>query len=370
METRQSIVYFTDLRADVKRTLMDKLDCLLERLGVDTLYRRGHIVAIKLHFGEKGNTSFIRPVFVRRVADRIKGTGARAFLTDTNTLYVGTRTNSVSHLETAITNGFDYAVTGAPIIIADGLRGESTEHVRVDGRHLKEVCIAREIASADGIVCLTHFKCHELTGFGGALKNIGMGCAGREGKLAQHSRCAPKVDPEGCTACGECVASCPADAIDMGAKAVIREGSCIGCGYCIAVCPEGTIKVQWDETTEALQEKMVEHVKGALKDKEGMCVYINFLTQISPACDCYGHTDAPVVPDIGILASRDPVAIDHASAALVNAERGLKGSALTDGFEPGADKFRGVHPSIDWMVQLRYAERMGIGTLRYRLEEV
>lgn len=366
----ESTVYFADLRANVQRNLLDKIDGLLLSVGISARFGKGHLVGVKLHFGEKGNTSYIRPVFVRRVVDRITDTGARPFLTDTNTLYVGTRGNSVSHLRTAIENGFAYSVAGAPIIIADGLRGESKELIEVNGRHCREVSIAREIVSATALVVLTHFKCHELTGFGGALKNVGMGCASREGKLTQHSRCAPKVDPEGCTACGDCAPGCPADAIDIGAVAFINDKLCIGCGHCIAICPEGTINVQWDESSAAVQEKMVEHAVGALANKEDRCVYLNFLTQISPTCDCYGHTDAPIVNDIGILASDDPVAIDQASTDLVNSHKGLADTALTTGHEPGGDKFRGVHPEIDWNVQLESAVKMGLGSRSYRLVEV
>ncbi|MBI5560000.1 MAG: DUF362 domain-containing protein [Deltaproteobacteria bacterium] len=365
-----SVVYFAGLRADAKRNLLDKLDDLLLLTGVEGMFRRGHIVAVKLHFGEKGNTSFIQPVFARRVVERVKKTGAMVFLTDTNTLYAGTRTTSVGHLETAITNGFDYAVAGAPLIIADGLRGDGKAGVKVGGKHFEEVSIAREIYSSDGVVFLTHFKCHELTGFGGVLKNMGMGCAAREGKLLQHSNCPPAIDPGGCTACGDCAASCPALAIELAGKAVIKEEACTGCGYCMAVCPEGAINIRWNESAERVQEKMAEYAKGAVKGKEERCVYINFLVHISPTCDCYGHTDAPVVPDIGILASIDPVALDQASADLVNSKRGFEESALTKGFEEGGDKFRGVHPSIDWTVQLKYAEGIGLGRRRYTLKEV
>lgn len=370
MKDNISTVYLANLRADVKFNLLNKLDDLLSRTGIAEVFKKGHLIAVKLHFGEQGNTSYIRPVFVRRVVERIKETGARPFLTDTNTLYVGKRTNTVSHIECAILNGFDFAVAGAPIIIADGLRGESAEKIRVDGKHLKEVSIAREIVSASGLVFLTHFKCHELTGIGGAFKNIGMGCASREGKLAQHSNCAPRVDPEGCTACGECVLICPSDAIEIGAKAIIIDRLCIGCSSCIAACPEGTIKVQWNENASNVQEKMIEHAKGALMGKDGKCIYINFITQVSPLCDCYGHTDAPIVPDVGILASTDPVAIDQASVDLVNAQEGLKGTSLSSGHEPGGDKFRGVHPNIDWNVQLEYAEKLELGTRRYSIVEV
>ncbi|MBI5491925.1 MAG: DUF362 domain-containing protein [Deltaproteobacteria bacterium] len=363
-------VFFSDLRAGPKRNLLDKIDGLVEAVGVRTIFKKGHLVAIKLHFGEKGNTSYIQPVFVRRVVDRVKDTGALPFLTDTNTLYVGTRGNSVEHLKTAIENGFDYSVAGAPLIIADGLRGEDGVAVKVGGRHFEEVNIAREITNADGVVALTHFKCHELTGFGGVLKNVGMGCASREGKLAQHSKCAPMVDPANCTACGDCSLSCPAGAIEVGDAAVIQDSLCIGCGHCIAVCPEGTIRIRWDETTSRLQEKMVEHVKGALAGKQGRGLFLSFITRVSPECDCYGHNDAPIVPDVGIAASLDPVALDQASADLVNSQTGFQNTSLRKNHAPGEDKFRGVHPAVDWEAQLDYAESLGLGKRRYTLKEV
>ena len=193
MKRGKSTVYRTDFRATTQRTIFHKLDDLLLKTGLPAKFKKGHLVAIKLHFGERGNTAYIRPVFVRHIVEMVRQTGAHPFLTDTNTLYVGDRTNSAAHIERAILNGFDFAVTGAPLIIADGLRGESAVRVEVDGRHLREVSIAREIASADGLVVLSHFKCHELTGFGGALKNVGMGCASREGK----ARPALAVRPEG-----------------------------------------------------------------------------------------------------------------------------------------------------------------------------
>jgi len=370
MTTKKSTLWFADLRTDTRVNLLGKLDTLLERTDLSGRFSRGHLVGVKLHFGESGNTAFIPPVFVRRVVERLKETGAEPFLTDTNTLYTGTRSNSVSHTRTAIENGFDYAVVGAPIIIADGLRGAEGVRVGVGGKHFKEVSIAREIVSASGLVVLTHFKCHEMTGFGGALKNVGMGCASREGKLAQHSNCAPVVEAEGCTACGECALVCPADAIEIGAVAVIDDAACIGCGHCIGACPESTIKVEWNETTTGLQEKMIEHVKGALSGKEGMCVYVSFITHVSPACDCYGHSDAPIVADIGILSSTDPVAIDAACADLVNAAPGFEGTALGSGLEAGGDKFRGVYPDVDWTVQLCEAESAGLGSRAYTLVRV
>ena len=370
MPEKKATVYYADLRTTTRRNLLDKIDDLIAAVDAGGRFKKGHLVAVKMHFGEKGNTSFIQPVFVRRVVERIKETGAEPFLTDTNTLYMGTRGNSVSHLRTAYENGFAYAVIGAPVIIGDGLRGELGVKVPVDGKHFKEVDLAGEIVNASGLVVLTHFKCHEMTGFGGAIKNVGMGCASREGKLAQHSNCAPLVDPSGCTACSECADHCPVDAIDVGKVAVIDPKVCIGCGHCIAACPESTINIQWNETTSNLQEKIVEYASALLKPKAGKTIYINFVTRVSPACDCYGHNDSPIVRDIGILASTDIVAIDKASADMVNNEVGLPDTALKSGHGPGKDKFRGVYPTVDWTIQLDCAQAAGLGTKNYKLEKI
>ena len=252
--SNESKVYFTGLRASAGKNLFDKLGELLNAVGIKKTFKKGDLVAIKIHFGEYGNTSYIRPQFARIVVDAVKETEAVPFLTDTNTLYVGRRTNTPEHLECALLNGFGFESTGAPLVIADGLRGESQVKVKIPGgKHLQEAVIARDIASADGIVAITHFKCHELTGFGGTLKNIGMGCASREGKLLQHSNCAPIVDPKGCTACENCVKACPADAITIKKTAFINDKKCIGCSHCIAVCPEGTINVQWNEAVSNIQ---------------------------------------------------------------------------------------------------------------------
>ena len=369
-EDRRPTVWFTDLRTSSRRNLLGKLGELLGLLSLGERFSKGSLVAIKLHFGERGNMSYLSPVFVRHVVDKVKETGARPFLTDTNTLYVASRTNSVSHIETAIAHGFDYSVAGAPVIIADGLRGESRADIKVAGGALDRVHIAAEIADADAMVVLTHFKGHELSGFGGTLKNIGMGCASRAGKLVQHSNCAPEIEADECFACGDCARSCPADAIEVADVASIDDKLCIGCGHCIAVCPEGAVKIVWDATTRDMQEKMAEYAAGALKGKEGKVVFINFITKVSPYCDCYGHNDAPIVHDIGILASTDPVAIDQASVDLVNAATGVEESALKSGHEPGGDKFRGVHPEVEWAVQLERAEELGIGSRDYDLEKI
>lgn len=360
-------VYFSNLRAGPRQNLLQKLEKLLEHVRLSDRVRSGDLVAVKLHFGELGNTAFLRPLYARRVVEVLKRLGARPFLTDANTLYVGTRSNAASHLETALANGFSYACVGAPLVIADGLRGNSHVDRTVRGDHFSTVHIASEIANADAIVCLSHFKAHELSGFGGALKNLGMGCASRKGKLEQHSNVAPKISKKNCVACGLCVKWCAQGAIAVEGKARIDPKRCVGCGECIITCPSGAIQIQWTEGPKIMQEKMAEYAVGALQGKEDRSVFVNFITQVSPACDCYGHADAPIVGDVGITASTDPVAIDQASADLVNRAQGNPDSALSGNLAPGEDKFRGIYPNIDWAVQLAHAQKLGLGTRDYAL---
>lgn len=351
-------VWFGDLSCKPGNSLLDKTGALLRAAGIPEKTGKNALTAVKLHFGEQGNTSFVRPIFLRRIVDEIAAAGGRPFLTDTNTLYVGGRSNSVDHLRTAITNGFAYAVTNAPLVIADGLRGEYAVKVPIGGELFREVAIGGEIVNADAMVVVSHFKGHELSGFGGAIKNLGMGCAARQGKLAQHSSVAPVVRPKGCVSCSVCIDHCPADAIALGGSAaVIDAQKCIGCADCIVLCPEKTILVNWNEASETVQKKMVEHALGAVSGKDGRLLFVTFVTQVSPYCDCYGHNDRPVAPDVGILVSEDPVAIDQACADLV-----LQAA--------GRDPFRQTHPSVDWEIQLAYGEKLGLGTRSYTLEKV
>ena len=366
-----SRVYFADMRASHKENLFDKISKLLSLAGMNQHIAAGDLTAVKIHFGEKGNSAFIRPIFARRVVEEIKKLGAQPFLTDSSTLYPGERKEAVSALTCAIENGFGYACTGAPLIISDGLRGVTETEVAVDGELLKNVYIGSEIVESDSLVCLTHFKCHELTGFGGAIKNLGMGCASRKGKLVQHSTVAPKVADEYCTGCGICLKGCAHDAIAViEGKATIDPNLCVGCSRCITVCPAKAVKIQWNEAADLVMKKMAEYAKGALTGKQGKTIFISFITQVSPACDCYGHADAPIVNDIGICASIDPVAIDQACADLVNAALGNEGSALKNGHEAGGDKFRGVSPDIPWEVQLEHGEKVGLGNRKYELVRI
>ena len=361
-------VYFADVRASAKENLLAKLVRLSERLGLkDVIPPRG-LVAVKLHFGEKGNVAYIRPIFIRQVVEQIRSFGASPFLTDSNTLYSGSRSDSVSHLTTAVENGFAYSVVNAPIIIADGMRGASFDPVLINQELVKTAYVGKEIAEADALVSVAHFKGHEISGFGGTIKNLGMGCASRRGKLVQHSDLSPKVTRKKCVGCGECVEHCSQSAISLeGEKAKIDPGKCIGCGECILICSKGAISVQWNADMKRFQKKMVEYAFAALQGKKGKSAFFNFLSQISPACDCHGHNDAPIVQDLGVLASLDPVAIEQASVDMVNHQKGLEGSSLSVNKEPGGDKFRGLYPQVDWSLQLDYAEKIGMGQRAYEL---
>lgn len=366
-----SPVYFVDLHLKKKTSLLDKVEVLLESLGLRGRFRKGALVAVKLHFGEAGNLAYLRPQWVARVVAYLKKLETRPFLTDTNTLYRGSRSDAVIHLETAVLHGFDFAVVGAPIVIADGLRGNTYEEVELELPVLRKFYLAKEIARADGLVVLTHFKGHELSGFGGAIKNLGMGCAARKGKLEQHSTVAPKIDKRRCVACGTCREFCPVEAPEPveGVKKPryrINEKRCIGCGECLAVCPEEAIKVQWNEKAELLMKKMAEYAAAVLSGHKRRAFFLNFILQVSPACDCYPFNDYPLVRDLGILASEDPVAIDQASVDLVNQEPGLWGSKVKEA-GPGEDKFRKLYPQLPWEITLEHAEKIGLGTRKYEL---
>jgi len=375
----KSPVYFSDLKVDGK-TLLDKLDTLMDRTDLKGKIREKDLVGIKLHFGEKGNTAFVRPIFLRRIVDQLKRYQGKPFLTDTNTLYIGARSEAISHLTTAYQNGFVYSVVNAPLIIADGLRGNSAVKVRIDKPIFKTVSIAQVIHMADALIVVTHFKGHELSGFGGALKNLGMGCASREGKLSQHSNLSPQVKEKACKGCKLCIPWCPVEAILMVPPkkgdankpevAFIDSKKCIGCGECIHTCPTGSIQIQWNENIPIFQKKMVEHAFGAIQKKKGKVLYLNFLTQISPACDCYGYSDTPIVNDIGILSSEDPIAIDQASVDLVNGEEGNRASKLPGAWKPGEDKFRALFPKVDWSIQLSYGEEIGVGMREYEFIKI
>ncbi len=363
-------VYFAPMRSQMKRSMITRAGALLERAGLKTAVAEKDLVAIKLHFGEQGNTGFVNPVFVREVVRRVKALGGRPFLTDANTLYRGERFNAVDHLECALHNGFSYATIEAPLVIADGLDGRDAVDVPVSGRHFDSVRIGSAAVYADAMIAVTHVKGHEATGFGGALKNVGMGLGCRSAKQRMHADFRPEVTAEKCTACGRCVKWCPVGAIAIGPDRVahVDYEVCYGCGECVAACPYAAIATQWKTDANMLQEKIVEHVAGAVAGKEGKALYLSFVTAVSPDCDCWNFSDAPIVPDIGVLASDDIVAIDQAAYDLVTAAVGAPGSR-GEGMGAGDDKFTAI-TGVDGTRAIAYAGEMGLGTREYELVTV
>jgi len=367
-----SQVYMIDMSASWKKSVPAKVSDLFNTLNPGEFFKPKDLIAIKIHFGEAGNTAHIRPQFVRRVADILKNIGTKPFLTDTNTLYAGSRIEAWSHLCTAYDNGFTREVTGAPVIIADGLRGNSDVKVPLNGAHIKNAYIGADIHYADGLVVMTHFKGHELSGFGGTIKNLGMGCASRKGKLDQHSNISPRVNLKKCVGCGECISWCRGSAISLSGEKKVRKAHidperCVGCAECILTCRQGAISIQWNESIPTFMEKMVEYAKAVLSQKTGKAIFMTFVTDVSPLCDCTPFSDRAIVPSVGILASLDPVAIDQAAADLVNQAPGNPMSNLERALEPGADKFKALFPNIDWEHLLDYGEKAGIGTRKYVL---
>ena len=366
----KSKVYFIDFRSRTDEdNKINKVKKLFEAAKFDSLMNEDELVAVKLHFGEEGNDSYLSPVLIRQVVDKILAEGASPFITDTNTLYYGSRHNSPDHIKTAILHGFDFAVAGAPLIIADGLKGENWLSIEIKQKHFDKVKIAGDIESADCMLVMSHFKGHEMAGFGGAIKNLAMGCAAAPGKIEQHE-CVKPIMMEGCKSCGSCIESCPENAIYLSEKGSEMDyDRCIACNNCIFACPESIIKLNSNKMNEFI-EKMTEYALGAVQSKKGKVGYMNFLMDITPDCDCLPWSDSPIVPDIGILISYDPVAIDSASYDLVNMQRGFENSMLHNHHREGEDKFKGVWDMVDGHLQLRYGQEIGLGNLEYELIDI
>ncbi len=339
-------------------SVREKTEWLIKNLDLDKFIRKDDLVAVKLTFGEKDNKGHIDAQYVRFVIDEILALKAKPFLTDTNTLYKGRRQNAVDHINLAHIHGYTPEIAGAPVVIADGLRSGEDVEVRIDCKHFKSVKIARACVDADAVVALSHVTGHMVTGFASAVKNLGMGFAPRAGKLMQHSGVKPSVISKLCAGCGLCVIHCPSGAIKMkGKTAYIDEAACIGCADCLVACRSDAINISWGETNANVQEKMAEFALGVMKDKRGKIVFLNYAFKITKECDCLAKNEPSIAPDVGILASTDPVAIDKASADLVN-------SAFK------SDAFKKQWPQIDWETQLRYGAEIGLGNLEYELIEI
>jgi hypothetical protein len=344
-----------------------KLAKLLEKAGMLKIDFSKKLVAIKIHFGEPGNLSYIRPNYAAVIVKIIQEQEGLVFLTDANTLYKGRRSNAVDHLLSANENGFNPLAVGCNVVIADGLKGTDYREVEIGLNHCKTAKIGAAIANADVVISMNHFKGHEFACIGGCLKNIGMGSGSVGGKLEMHSNSKPAMNSENCTACRICEKNCAHDAIHViNKKAVINYENCVGCGQCVAVCQYDAVQVEWEATN--MQEKIAEYAFAAVKDKPAF--HVNFLMDISPNCDCWNANDVPIVPNIGILASSDPVAIDKASIDLVNTAPVNINSALDENLKNGEDKFRALHPQTDWKICLDYAEKIGLGSQVYELIKV
>ena len=367
-----SKVYFADLRADVHENLQQKLTRLMKTAGMGDIDFQDKFVAIKLHFGEPGNLAFLRPNWARTVADFVKERGGKPFLTDCNTLYVGGRKNALDHMDSAMLNGFNPMTTGCQIIIADGLKGSDEVEVPVaGGEYVKNAKIGRAVMDADVFISLTHFKGHEEAGFGGCLKNIGMGCGSRAGKMEQHNAGKPHVAQKHCIGCGQCRKICAhgAPIIENG-KAHIDHDRCVGCGRCIAVCPKDAVRIDWDESTTNLNCKIVEYTKAVVDGRP--CFHISLVIDVSPNCDCRSENDMAIVPNVGMFASFDPVALDMACVDAVNAQTPLRGSAADDAHAKAHvhDHFQRLHPDTNWRSCLEHGEKIGIGTREYELIKI
>lgn len=351
----KSKVYFAPVNdSDNLAGVNAQLRLLLAESKVLSFAIENRKVAVKLHFGEEGTTDFVRPDHLRQICDEIVKQGASPFLSDANTLYRGQRLNSKDHLAVAAKHGFTKQAMGVDIFIPDESIKEHVLEILIDQKHIKTAKIGRCYADADGFLAVTHFKGHALTGFGGTLKNIGMGCATREGKLAQHCDAAPTFYPGNCVGCGECVDVCPVEAIHMeDDKSVLDREKCIGCASCVAACPNRALFVDF-EAGDDLQEKMVEYTYAILKNKKDRAGFLNFAVRINKECDCWALENSRIAPDVGIFASTDPVAIDKASLDLVNASC-------------GKEIFTEAHPQQNHVLQLEYAEKIGLGNIDYEL---
>ncbi|MDR1857451.1 MAG: DUF362 domain-containing protein [Desulfovibrio sp.] len=363
-----SLVYFADFHArSDKENKVTKIAALCDALGFKKILRRGESVAVKVHFGELGNDTHVNPTFVREVVEKVEAAGGKPFLTDSSTLYSGSRRNAVDHLQTAYRHGFSPSVVKAPVIIADGITGENDDEVAIGCKHFEKVFIAREIRRASSMVVLSHFKGHEMAGFGGAIKNLAMGGASPRGKRAQHST-KVQIDGSKCTGCGNCVKVCPQKALSLkGEKSQLNPKKCIGCFECITVCPSKAAGIDWDTDLPLFVERLTEYAYGAVKGRERHVCYINFVMNVTPDCDCCAWSDTFLVPDQGILASTDPVALDQACLDLVTKAVSLDPKLAG---KKNVDKFKAYWKKTHGDIQLSYGEEIGLGKRKYTLKTI
>lgn len=372
-----SKVYYTDFRCPVGTSLLDKLRRVCIAAGIKDIDMDGKFVAIKMHFGELGNLAFLRPNYAKVVADLCKEQGGLPFLTDCNTLYPGSRKNALEHLTCAQLNGFWPMTTGCQVIIADGLRGTDEVEVPVpNGEYCKTAKIGRAIMDADIFISLSHFKGHEMTGFGGAIKNIGMGCGSRAGKKEQHSNGKPVINADACRGCKRCLHECANNGLhfdEATRKMQVVTENCVGCGRCVGACNFDAIAFANDAATKELNCRMAEYTKAVIDGRPGF--HISLVMDISPNCDCHPENDAPILPDIGMFCSFDPLALDQACVDACLRQQPLPGSQLYDnmhkeGFCDHHDHFENSTPESEYKTCLAHAEKIGIGSREYELIEM
>lgn len=366
----KSKVYFTNMRTSFHENLPQKLARLIRTAGIGQIDFEKKYAAIKIHFGEPGNLAFLRPNYAKVVADAVKEFGGKPFLTDCNTLYVGGRKNALDHMDAAYENGFSPFSTGCHVIIADGLKGTDEALVPVrNGAYIKEAKIGRAVMDADVFITLSHFKGHEATGFGGALKNIGMGCGSRAGKMEMHSAGKPFVEKEKCVGCGRCIQICAHDAPSItDKKAFINQDKCVGCGRCIGICPMDAVQAAGDESNDILNRKIAEYSLAVCDGRPHF--HISIVVDVSPFCDCHAENDVPIVPDVGMFASFDPVALDVACADAVNRQPVMEGSRLAEQPHIHHDHFTDNMPVTNWRSCIEHAEKIGLGSSQYELVEI
>lgn len=364
----KSPLYFFNARGSAKISLIDKVKKLFDQAGFAQFLKPNALVAIKIHWGEPGNTAYIPVPYIRAIVELVSATGAIPFVTDTCTLYSGMRHNAVLHLKAAAMNGFTAETLGAPVIIADGLRGVAVIDRKVDGGEIiKNAQIAAAISEAEAMIVVSHVKGHLLYGLAGAIKNLGMGCSAAPGKHVQHCDIKPRVSEKKCISCGLCIRYCPRQAISFNVrqKAEINSKACIGCGECVVICEHEAIPINWKTGEEILHKKTAEYAKAAVSDKAGKVGYFNFMLNITPDCDCCSWNDLPVVGDIGILAGQDPVALDKASFDMVSSRLG--------GIETFRNALGNTQKRYDDIKKNRYegilnhAEKLGLGQQDFEL---
>ncbi len=352
-----AVVYFEPLsnKSTIDKTVV-AIDNIFNR--IDTSFSKKDMIAIKTHFGEEKNDTHIAPKIINKIVDKLIELNVNPFLTETSTLYAGARDNAIKHLKLAYRHGFTPQNIKAPIIMADGLLGDLEIEVKIDGILNKSVKIARDAVLSDGFVVLSHPTGHIVAGFGACLKNLGMGLSSKKGKLVQHSSIKPKIISRNCINCGMCKKWCPADAIiEKDNKMFILEDKCIGCGECLAVCKYSAVKFNWGVGSVELQKNIAEYALGAIKNKRDKCIFINVLTNMTKECDCMDKKQKPTIPDVGILASNDPVAIDQATLDLTEEANGI-------------DLGKKSYPKLDPNIQLDHAQKIGLGVRQYKLERL